>query len=49
MPYDLAGLTLSAMTRLGADTFRNASMNLKVALLPFVDRPVFGIPNYEQH
>jgi hypothetical protein len=31
-----------------ADTFRNAAMNLKVALLPFVDRPVFGIPHYEQ-
>jgi two-component system, NtrC family, sensor kinase len=31
-----------------ADMFRNATMNLKVALLPFLDRPVFVVPNYEQ-
>jgi hypothetical protein len=37
-----------SISRDSADIFRNAAMNLKVALLPFVDRPVFGIPNYEQ-
>ncbi|HMD83158.1 MAG TPA: hypothetical protein VKO18_00495 [Terriglobia bacterium] len=31
-----------------ADMFRNATMNLKVAMLPFLDRPVFEVPNYEQ-
>lgn len=40
-----ARVTISKDT---ADMFRNAAMNLKVALLPFIDRPVFGIPNYEQ-
>jgi hypothetical protein len=37
-----------SISRDSADIFRNAAMNLKVALLPFVDRPVFGIPNNEQ-
>jgi|SRR5208283_1564397 len=37
-----------SISRDSADIFRNAAMNLKVALLPFVDGPVFGIPNYEQ-
>jgi hypothetical protein len=35
-------------SKYSADIFRNAAMNLKVALVPFADVPVFGIPNYEQ-
>jgi two-component system NtrC family sensor kinase len=37
-----------SISRDSADIFRNAAMNLKVALLPFLERPVFVIPNYEQ-
>ena len=48
---DLYAVLLFARVSISRDSaaiFRNAAMNLKVALLPFVDRPVFGIPNYEQ-
>ena len=37
-----------SISRDSADIFRNAAMNLKVALLPSVDRPVFGVQKYEQ-
>ena len=46
--YVVLLFTRITISRDTADMFRNATMNLKVALLPFLDRPVFVVPNYEQ-
>lgn len=46
--YAVLLFTRVFVSRDTADIFRNATMNLKVALLPFDDQPVFVIPTYEQ-
>jgi hypothetical protein len=47
--YAVLLFTRVSIPRHVAETFRNATMNLKVALLPFVDQPVFVNPDHEQH
>jgi hypothetical protein len=42
--YAALMFTKLAIARSAADMFRNAAMNLKVALLPFLGRPIFREP-----
>jgi hypothetical protein len=46
--YVVLLFTRVTISRDTADMFRNATMNLKVALLAFLDRPVFVVQKYEQ-